>query len=203
MSGAKSSRGRKTYGTDSPYPVSLRDSGADYEDGHGPPEANPAKPFELDDLFDSFPRDPDDRPTRWSADTVRGDGHDRPKPLSVLASLFSDRMDFLRAALDELKRAEQDRHAMTREALEDIDSMIEYCERTLRLYRQQPLNDFERRRHLERQLADLKRQRRQEQVMSWRDLLSLRSEIRRLQREVASIAAALPQPRKEPPGDDE
>ena len=77
------------------------------------------------------------------------------------------------------------------------------CERTLRLYREQPLNDFERRRHLERQLADLKRQRRQEQVMSWRDLLNLRSEIRRLQREVASIAAALPQPSKEPPGDDE
>ena len=49
------------------------------------------------------------------------------------------------------------------------------------------LNDFERRRHLERQLLELKRHRRQEAVMSWRDLISLKREIRALKREIDSL----------------
>jgi len=69
--------------------------------------------------------------------------------------------------------------------LEDIDSCIAECETYLELFRRKRIpNNLERRRQLERQLMELRRQRRQEAVMSWRDLFSLKREIRALKREI-------------------
>ncbi len=124
---------------------------------------------------------PDRRPTER-------DGEPRFRPLQLMRSLFSDRLDLLNATLRELEAARDQRKKMTAAALEDIDSDIEECDRSLSLLKgHMVLNDFEKRRHLERQLLELKRQRRQETVMSWRDLLALGREIRALRREIDSL----------------
>jgi len=87
-----------------------------------------------------------------------------------------------------LEDAGQKRERLTGAALEDIDSHIRDCDWAIALLKDNKLlNDFDRRKHLERQLLELKRQRRQEAVMSWRDLVSLKREIRALKREIDSL----------------
>ena len=49
------------------------------------------------------------------------------------------------------------------------------------------LNHSERRRNLERRLFELKRERRREALLSWRDVVWLRGQIRKLQREIDSL----------------
>ncbi len=123
------------------------------------------------------------------------------RALPIIGSLFADRIDMLRATLDELTQADRDRHAMTTEALEDIDYRMAECERILSIYRSsRALNDFRRRRHFERMLMDLKRQRHQEAVLSWRDILTLRREIRSIEREMASLGRVTPSSRDTKPG---
>ena len=75
---------------------------------------------------------------------------------------------------------------MTSHELEELDHEIEECEGSLAIL-QGMLNDPEKRRHLERRLFELKRERRREALLSWRDLVWLRGEIRKLQRELDSL----------------
>jgi len=104
-------------------------------------------------------------------------------PLHLLRSLFSDRLDFLHRALEELESSMTEREELTREALEELDMEIRDCDRYLALI-QGLLNDPERRRNLERRLFELKRERRREALLSWRDIVWLRGEIRKLRREI-------------------
>ncbi|MBA7489899.1 hypothetical protein ES702_00433 [subsurface metagenome] len=55
------------------------------------------------------------------------------RPLKLLNSLFSERVDFLRNALEELYKAESDRLHYTRNAMEDLDSDISRCQQELDL----------------------------------------------------------------------
>jgi hypothetical protein len=48
-------------------------------------------------------------------------------------------------------------------------------------------NHSGQRRHLQRILLELKRERRREALLSWADLLRLKNEIRKLQREIDAI----------------
>lgn len=194
MSGAKPSRGRKVYDQDSPYPVTLRDTRAVYEDRRGHrDDGEPAESSGPEDLFESLDLIRDERPRHWSShDALVRDECQRPGPLSVLSNLFSDRLDFLHAALRELEQEKSRREGLAAQAFEDIDSHIRDCDRAIALLRDNKLlNDFDRRRHLERQLLELKRQRRQEAIMSWRDLVSLKREIRALKREIDSLGKAI------------
>ena len=95
----------------------------------------------------------------------------------------------LQRALDELEGSRQDRRKLTRDALAELDADIAQCERYLAVI-QGFLNDPERRRHLERRLSDLKRERRKETLMNWRDLVWLKAEIRTLQRDIDSFGRA-------------
>ncbi|MDK2465122.1 MAG: hypothetical protein QI223_10170, partial [Candidatus Korarchaeota archaeon] len=115
--------------------------------------------------------------------------HDRPfRPLALLRSLFSDRLELLVSTLRHLEEAEKERKALVDRGLEEIDERIEACEEALSLFRRERvLNNLEQRRHLERHLMELKRQRRQELVWSWRDLIWLKREIANLQRQVAAL----------------
>ena len=189
MPSRKSSK-EKVYPTYQPYPVSW---GSEHEAYEAPtpeqPRSSSSRPTHTDP-FDDFPDligDPtpaDSLPSRPMISNEQAG----LRPLRLLQSLFADRLDFLYAALRELEDAEHKREGLTGAALEDIDSHMKECDIALTILRgNKALNDLDRRKHLDRQLLELKRQRRQEAVMSWRDLLSLKREIRALKREIDSL----------------
>ena len=189
MPSRKSSK-EKVYPTYQPYPVSW---GSEHEAYEAPtpeqPRSSSSRPTHTDP-FDDFPDligDPTPADSLPSKPISSNDEHGL-RPLHLLQSLFADRLDFLQAALRELQDAGQERERLTAAALEDIDSHIKDCDIALTILKgNTALNDVDRRRHLDRQLLELKRQRRQEAVMSWRDLLSLKREIRALKREIDSL----------------
>lgn len=108
------------------------------------------------------------------------------RPLRLLQSLFADRLDFLQRALGELESARKERQQLIQYALDDLDPKIQECELSLSTV-VDVLNGRERRRNLERRLFELKRERRREALLSWRDLVSLKGEIRKLQREIDAL----------------
>lgn len=191
MSGRKSDRGKKVYDHYRPYPFHGPEQSPGYASGSDNGGGRKDQPDQRRDPLEGFDLAGDHGPTDWSLpERMTTERDESIRPLPVLSSLFSERLSFLRAAVEELEQAKRDRDSMTEEALADIDARIAQCDRALQVYRQDKrLNNFERRKHLENQLSELKRQRRREAVMSWRDLLSLRREIRSLQREIASIGS--------------
>lgn len=180
----------KVYPTYQPYPVSWgsQDEAYNTPSAEEPRSASsqPTRTEPFDDLPDLIG---DPAPLDWlPPKPITSNEGPGLRPLRLLQSLFADRLDFLQAALRELQEAGQERERLTLAALEDIDSHINDCDRAIALLRDNKLlNDFDRRKQLERQLLELKRQRRQEAVMSWRDLLSLKREIRALKREIDSV----------------
>ena len=180
----------KVYPTYQPYPVSWGSEDESYRTRSPKQSDSPTLQRSETDPFDDFPDligDP--APADWlpSRPTTSNEQAGL-RPLRLLQSLFADRLDFLQAALHELQDAGQEREQLTAKALEDIDSHIRDCDQAIALLRDNKLlNDFDRRKQLERQLLELKRQRRQEAVMSWRDLLSLKRETRTLKREIDSL----------------
>jgi len=109
------------------------------------------------------------------------------RPLRLLQSLFADRLSFLQRALDELDAAKKERQRLIKYVLDELDPEIQECEASLSALKA-ALNNSERRHNLERRLFELKRERRREALMSWRDLVWLRGEIRKLQREIDAIS---------------
>ena len=191
--------GERLYDTYEPYPVTREARGESYEGRRdGTPSAadsnRPDRPNE-DPLLDLIG---EAGPSDWSLpEPLRVEQAGGLRPLATLRSLFSDRLELLQASLRELEAAERERRQLTNSALEDIDSTIADCDSHLAVFRShRGINDLERRKHLERQLLELKRQRRHESLLSWRDLLALRREIKSLQREIASVAGTLPSARK-------
>jgi len=187
MPGSRSSK-EKVYPTYQPYPVSrdaerelYRSSGAEDAEAVHPPSPEPDSADDFTDLIgDPMPAD------LYPAKPIASNDKPGLRPLRLLQSLFADRVDLLQAALRELQDAKHDRQRLTEAALEDIDLHIGQCDRELSTLKG-VLNDFDRRKHLHRQLLELKRQHRQEAVMSWRDLLSLKRDIRALKREIDSL----------------
>jgi hypothetical protein len=178
-----------------PYPSTRRSRVRDYDRENAedliadlPSRDSPTHMRTLDELLG------DHGPTDLCLPTPPQPNGDRAfRALPIIGSLFADRLDMLRATLDELTEADRERRDLTTEALEDIDYQIGECERILSIYRSnRALNDFRRRRHFERMLMDLKRQRHQETVLNWRDILALRREIRNIQREMASLGRVTP-----------
>jgi len=183
-------RPERLYPTYEPYPISWDTDLPGYRTAVSPqPRDTPgheseASPF--DDLPD-FVRDAP--PSDWQeSEPLLRDGDPAFRPLRLLRSLFADRLDLLNSALAELEGARERREQLTEAALRDIDYRIQECDRAIAtLKREKALNNFDKRKHLERQLVELKRQRRQEAVTNWRDLVALDREIRALTREVDSL----------------
>jgi len=180
----------KIYPTYQPYPVSWASQHEIYNIPAADRPATSSSQITLTEPPDDFPDligDPAPPDCVLPKPLTSNEGPGL-RPLHLLQSLFADRLDFLQTALRELQDAGQEREQLTAKALEDIDSHIRHCDRAIALLRDNKLlNDFDRRKQLERQLLELKRQRRQEAVMSWRDLLSLKREIRALKREIDSL----------------
>jgi hypothetical protein len=100
----------------------------------------------------------------------------------LLNSLFADRLDFLQRALEELQGAQREREKLAQDALEELDSDILECERSLAA-----LLDPDRKEQLRRRLLGLKGERRREKLLTWRDIVWLRGEIRKLQRDAEAF----------------
>lgn len=184
--GAKPFDDQKPYGIYKRYSTSTTDSAPDYGE-----QSSTELPSEVDGQFDREISLPD----------LAGDAAEPPdsildsklherafRPLALLRSLFSDRLELLASTLRQLQEAEKERKALVGQALREIDERIAACEQALALFRRERvLNNIEQRRHLERHLMELKRQRRQELVWSWRDLIWLKREIANLQRQIAAL----------------
>lgn len=115
------------------------------------------------------------------------------RPLHLLRSLFADRLTFLQRALDELESANEERQQLMQYARNELDPEIQDCEVTLSTLKAAQ-NNTERRRNLEHRLFELKRERRKEALLSWRDLVWLRGEIRKLQRETDALGKTASSP---------
>lgn len=160
----RNSRQHTPYPTYQPYPVSRRSPHQTYapSDRDEVPRT-PPEPDEPNLFGDSPDLVGDAHVATWDSPRPTSPNDKRTfQPLRLLHSLFADRLDFLHAALRELQDAKYERRRLTAEALGDIDSHIRDCDRAISLLKDnKPLNDFERRKHLEHQLLELKRQRRQ------------------------------------------
>ena len=140
--------GERIYGTYEPYPVTRGSGPEGYrDDTHFSTESHdaehPDKGHEhgfMDLLGGAGPSD-------WSLPRpLQSEADGRLKPLPTLQSLFADRLDLMRAALNELRTAEDERRKLTETALEDIDSRIAECDAHLATFRSsRVLNDLERR----------------------------------------------------------
>lgn len=178
----------KVYKTYRPYPVSLEDKERDYSSNGQTEPTNSfhdmVKLHNNERFLDCLDRSHDDHPMP-SKSLPSND--ERPlRPLRLLHSLFADRLGFLQRALDELESAKKERQQLVRYALDELDPEIRECEQSLARV-VDVLNGRERRRDLERRLFDLKRERRRETLLNWRDLVWLKGEIRKLQREIDAI----------------
>ena len=184
--GRKLSKGRNPYPTYRPYPVSWDVK----HNGYSPDDLEDSETTSLHRPENGFLTDFPDligeaTPSHWSLPRPTTSNDKQAfRPLHLLRSLFSDRLNFLQRALDELELAKQQRQYLTRDAMEDLDSHIRECEHRLSLVL---LNHPDEKRHLERRLLELKRERRRENLLSWRDLVWLKGEISKLQRETDSL----------------
>lgn len=188
-------RGRKNvvgkiYPKYQPYPLSFDSKEEIYShdtaDSSEPRLTNRSSVGPVEDFRDLIgePTPPD-----WLATKPLSSNDARPlRPLRLLQSLFADRLSFLQRALDELESAKKERQHLMQYALEELDPEIQDCELSLSTLKS-GLNDPENRKHLERRLSDLKRERRREALLSWRDLVWLKGEIRKLQREIDALGS--------------
>jgi len=176
---------KRIYPTYEPYPVSWDLHGEDYSSKPDHALKNESPERIKNQTFEDSPDLAGDAsyPDWFQSRPIASNDERSFSPLHLLRSLFSDRLDFLQRALEELEVSKQEREELTCEALDELDREIRECERYLALI-QGALNDPERRRHLERRLFELKRERRRESLLSWKDLVLLRSDIRKLKREI-------------------
>jgi hypothetical protein len=178
----------KIYPKYQPYPLTFGSEECYYaseppEDSRFPPDNHT-----ILESSDDLPDLTDDRRTPdWLCpESLPSNDAARLHPLRHLQSLFSDRLDFLQRALDDLESAKRERQQIVESAIEDLDSEICRCERSMATLKA-AFNNTEQQRLLERRLLELKRDRRREALLSWRDLIWLRGEIQKLQREIETL----------------
>jgi hypothetical protein len=167
-----------TFGSeDCPYASEPLDDSRPSPDNHRISESSDDLPDLTDDRQTPDWLFPESSPSNDAA---------RLHPLRHLQALFSDRLDFLQRALDDLESAKKERQQIVESAIEDLDSEISHCEKSMATLKA-AFNNTEQQRLLEHRLLDLKRDRRREALLSWRDLVWLRAEIRKLQREIETL----------------
>lgn len=184
----KLSKWRKVYPTYQPYPVTWNSELDDYSGGSDDTPEKGSRDWAAPDVFQDLPDLTGDHSLPdWFGSRPTGSNDESAfRPLHLLQSLFADRLNFLQRALDELDTAKQEREQMTRNAMEELDSEIQKCEIALGALNVPP-DGLESRQPFERRLSDLKMQRRREALLGWRDLVWLRAEIRKLQRDIEAL----------------
>jgi len=190
----------KIYPKYQPYPLSWGFEGEAYSSESGAdsqPRTSKGNTPTLEDFHDLIGEPTP--PEFFQPEPTPPNDKGRLRPLRLLQSLFADRLSFLQRALDELECARKERQRLIRYAVDELDPEIQECEVSLSALKA-ALNNSERRHNLERRLFELKRERRHEALMSWRDLVWLRGEIRKLQREIDAISrTASPAENQQPP----
>ena len=192
--------GRKIYPTYNPYPISWDSEANLYTTGEESVSESPAKNKSGRPDTEEFSLITDPTPFGdWTpSESIASNDEQGFRPLKVLNSLFADRLNLLQRALDELQESQRDREHLTRNAMEELDLDIRKCDHSLSLALLIDPNEKER---LQRRLLDLKRERRREKLLNWRDLVWLRREIRKLQSDISSFERpAESYSKKEAPG---
>ena len=186
MRGRKGVTG-KVYEKYQPYPVTW-DLKSEQYPSDDMKESRPKDATDNDDSskdFHDLISDPD-FPGRSFSEPLPSSHETNSRPLHLLQSLFADRLSFLQRALDELEGAKKDREQLAQYAMKELDPEIRECEISLSAMKA-AMNNTERRRDLERRLFDLKRERRYECLRSWKDMVWLKNEIRKLKREIETL----------------
>jgi hypothetical protein len=153
----------KIYPKYQPYPLTFGSEDSSYTSE--PPEASgsPADNHRISESSDDLPDLTDDRrtPDWFYPESPSSNDAACLHPLRHLQSLFSDRLDFLQRTLDDLESAKKERQQIGESALEDIDSDISRCEKSMATLKA-AFNNTEQQQLLERRLLELKRDRRRE-----------------------------------------
>ena len=102
-------------------------------------------------------------------------------------SYLTDRADAARQRTSQLRRELEGRLALHRQFVREIDSQVLYCQTSLSRFTGWGVGyntgvDVKRN-HLERQLQQLRAERRNAELRAWQDLVKLRGELREAQRE--------------------
>ncbi len=187
MRGRKNTVG-KIYPKYQPYPLTwdLKEETYSAENLDGPHPGIADGEHAADEDFHNLIGESDR--SEWFQEGRLPSSDEKPfRPLRLLRSLFTDRLNFLQRALDELEADKKAREHLIQRSLDELDPVIQDCELSLSELKAS-MNNSERRHNLERRLFELKRERRHEALMSWRDLVWLRGEIRKLQREIDAIS---------------
>lgn len=188
MRGQKKRTVGKIYPKYQPYPLSFDSEEETYfAKNLDDPEAHPSKRENVAPPEDFHDLRGEPLPSDWFATKpLPSNNESHFRPLHLLNSLFADRLDLLQRALHELESAKDEREKMLRNALDELDSEIRQCELSMSTLLDM-FNHTGQRRHLQRMLVELKRERRREALLSWADLLRLKNEIRKLQREIDAL----------------
>ncbi len=145
----------KIYPKYQPYPLTFDSEDIPYdseppEDSRSPPDSHG-----ITESSDDLPDLTDDRqtPDRLFPESPPSNDAARLHPLRHLQSLFSDRLDFLQRALDDLESAKEERQQIVNSALNDLDSEISRCEKSMATLKA-AFNNTEQQRLLERRLVE-------------------------------------------------
>lgn len=92
----------------------------------------------------------------------------------VIGSLF-DRVNFLKQRINEINSSIKDREKLNDDVLTDIDVDIMEKEKM-----QAQATDTDERRNIKLDISILRREKRQERILFWRDILELKTELRKL-----------------------
>jgi hypothetical protein len=181
-------RASRRYPTYQPYPVSGDSDDEIYTDPFNEsPGSSPKNDLNMTRERPSVLADDSFLPEWFDSRPIVSIEEKSFRPLSLLQSLFSDRLSFLQRSLEEIEMSRKERECLTETALSELDRDIEECERYLDVLRG-ILNKREVRQHLERKLMDLKRERRHVKLSNWKDILFLKAQAQKLERELDSIA---------------
>jgi hypothetical protein len=114
-----------------------------------------------------------------SKQAIPGLEEDFLEPLKRLSPVVSgnlfDRVKFLRERIDETKNAMGLRESIHRDIISDIDSDIEEKGRI-----ENQLSNMDEKRNIKMDISILRREKRNENVRFWKDILELRTELREL-----------------------
>lgn len=107
-----------------------------------------------------------------------------PKSREILSKVIYDRITFLQSTITEIEFLLVERHKLKNKLSFDIDQDV--CDARTQLYRNDILPDASRQSMLEKQILELHKEKRQQQLAHWQDATKLKHERRKAEKELQS-----------------
>ena len=112
------------------------------------------------------------------------------KSRDVLAQVISDRISFLKGTIDELAALIEERQGLKADLQSNIDDNLCQIQSTIYALEQDMcgvIDKGKRRTWLEKQISELYRERRQQELSQWQDTVKLKHERRKAEKELRSV----------------